>query len=113
MAVLPLLRESAADLPLASWPKEQQSSSCGFGPSDVLFSPRQIVSGLLPPMRPIRVCAVRFAVGSGTRLPRALRTRARRFRCGGRQGGMAASRCALWLHGSDNRLGLDPLLARV
>ena len=48
MAVLPILREPASDSFLARYQKEQSGSSGAFGPSDVLFPPRQIVPGLLP-----------------------------------------------------------------
>jgi len=58
MAVLPILREPASDSSLTRYQKEQSGSSGAFGPSDVLFPPRQIVPGLLPPMRPVRVRAV-------------------------------------------------------
>ncbi len=58
MAVLPLVRESAASLPLARCPAEHKRGRRAFGPSDMFFSSGQGVSGLLPAVRPIRVRAV-------------------------------------------------------
>jgi hypothetical protein len=58
MAVLPILRESVADLHLARCPAEHKCGDRAFGPSDMFFSSGQGVSGLLSTVRPIRVRAV-------------------------------------------------------
>src|SRR3989442_11185646 len=76
---LPLLREAAADPRLARCPAEHKCSGRAFGPSDMLLSSGQGVSGLLPAVRPVRVRAVRLAARSGARLPHLLRARARRY----------------------------------
>src|SRR5258708_5550523 len=65
MAKLSLLSEVAADPRLADHPPEYQCVPRAFGPSDMLFSSGQGVSGLLPPVRPIRVRVVCCAVGRG------------------------------------------------
>jgi len=83
MAKLPLLPEAAGHLCVASGSPEQQCNGRAFGPGDMFFSSGEGVSVLLPTVRPIRLRAMRFAVGSGARLPRMLRERARRYRRGG------------------------------
>ena len=79
MADLPLLREAATEPRLGRGPAEHKCGGRAFGPSDMLLSSGQGVSGLLPAVRPLRVRFVRFAVGSGARLPHVFRARARRF----------------------------------
>jgi hypothetical protein len=58
MAKLPLLPEAAGDLCVASGSPEHQCNGRAFGPSDMLFSSGQSVSGLLSLVRPIRVRAM-------------------------------------------------------
>jgi hypothetical protein len=58
MAKLPLLPEAAGDLYLASGSPERQCHGRAFGPSDMFFSSGQVISGLLPTVRPIRMRAV-------------------------------------------------------
>src|SRR5262249_6186251 len=111
MAVLSFVRKSAASLFLAGCPAEHKRGSGAFGPSDMFFSSGEGFPSLLPTVRPIRVRAVRFAVGIGARLPYVLRARARRFWSRSYQGGMAVPRRTLRFDCGDCRLGLDPLLA--
>ena len=79
MAKLSLLRKAPANPRLVPCPAEHECSIRDAGASDLLLSPGEGVSGLLPAMRAVRVCAVRFATWSGARLPDVFRARARRY----------------------------------
>ena len=58
MAKLPLLPKAAGGLCVGNGSPEHQCNGRAVGPSDMLFSSRQGVPGLLPTVRPIRMRAV-------------------------------------------------------